>query len=134
MDYEREAFEAHLLERNPRLAMALELTPEGEYRVLDVRNRYSTWVAAREDFQKRVEELAQQKDLDRAVKFKAGCDCGCNTPSFTEPFEALRFLMHRMNHAGIGDAVGQSYAHDIATILKHYGAMESNAHLLVINK
>lgn len=134
MDDSQQAFEAHILQRNPRFAMSLGRNSDGDYKVHEIRIRYATWVAAREDFQKRLNEMAQQKDLDRAVKFRVGCDCGCNTPSFTEPFEALRFLMHRMNHAGIGDAVGESYAHDIAAILKHYGAMESDAHLLVINK
>lgn len=63
-------------------------------------------------------------DLSRAVKFREGCDCGCNEPAFTEPFEALRFLMHRMNGAGVSKAVGESYAWDIYQILKRHGELE----------
>lgn len=64
-------------------------------------------------------------DLTRPFKVREGCDCGCNTPSFTEPFEALRFLMHRMNSAGIADAVAEDYAYDIYQILKKYDQLES---------
>jgi hypothetical protein len=61
--------------------------------------------------------------LSRPVKFKTGCDCGCNDPSFTEPFEALKFLMYRMRGAGIGEAVAQDYAWDIYQILKAHGQL-----------
>ena len=63
-------------------------------------------------------------DLTREVKVRKGCDCGCNTPNFTEPFEALRFLMHRMNSAGIGAAVAEDYAYDIYQILKKHDQLE----------
>jgi len=50
-----------------------------------------------------------------------GCDdpgCGCGTPAFTEPMEALRFLSGRFKHAGVGEAVARSYAQDIDQILR----------------
>lgn len=65
-------------------------------------------------------------DLNREWKFSKGCDCGCNDPSFTEPLDALRFLMHRMNFVGaVSKAVGDSYAWDIMQILKRFNAVES---------
>lgn len=57
-------------------------------------------------------------DLTRKVKFAEGCDCGCNDPISSDPFEMLEFLMHRMNGAGVGEAVAESYAWDIYQILK----------------
>ncbi|NLA69326.1 MAG: hypothetical protein GX856_14000 [Gammaproteobacteria bacterium] len=56
----------------------------------------------------------------------SGCndpDCGCGTPTFTEPMEALRFLSGRFKYAGVGRAVAKSYARDIDAILaKHTSA------------
>jgi hypothetical protein len=45
------------------------------------------------------------------------CDCGCNVPTFTEPLEALEFLAGRMEFAGAGEAVAESYARDLRKIL-----------------
>lgn len=133
MNTARQAFEAHML-----AAYAATYTQEafarnadGDYQDMRVRSHYAIWEAAQEDFQKRLDAQAERKDLNRPVSFRTGCDCGCNTPSFDEPFEALRFLMHRMNGAGVGEAVGASYAHDIAQILKAYSAMEKDDHLLI---
>ena len=104
---------------------------DGRYENDRVHEMFNIWLAAREDFQNRLDQMQHAKDLNRPVSFREGCDCGCNTPSFTEPFEALRFLMHRMNHAGVGEAVGASYAHDIMQILKAYNAVEADAHITI---
>ena len=68
------------------------------------------------------------ENLKRTYSFtgESYCDCGCNDPAFTEPIEALTFLMYRMNHAGIGEAVAQGYAHDIYQILKRLGKLNEN--------
>lgn len=73
------------------------------------------------------QDNTHQADLTRKWKFREGCDCGCNTPCFTEPFEALRFLMRRMNGAGVAQAVGESYAHDIYQILKRHHQLDDSA-------
>ena len=66
------------------------------------------------------------ENLRRTYSFtgETPCDCGCNCSSFTEPIEALKFLMYRMNDCGVGDAVAESYAHDIYKILKNLGEVE----------
>ena len=66
----------------------------------------------------------KKPDIKRKWKFLEGCDCGCNDPAFTEPIEALKFLMGRMQFAGISAAVAESYAWDIYQILKRLGEVE----------
>lgn len=133
MNTATQAFEAHMMAAYAATYTqeSFALTPDGEYKDMRVRSHYAIWEAARNDFQKRLDAQAERKDLNREVKFLKDCDCGCNAPTFDEPFEALRFLMNRMNHAGVGEAVAASYAHDIAQILKTYNAMEKDDHLLI---
>lgn len=91
----------------------IPITDKGQLGNLDQALSFKTWCAARPQ-----EGRRDPIDLHREWKFSKGCDCGCNTPSFTEPMEALRFLMGRMNDAGVSQAVGESYAWDIMQILK----------------
>lgn len=51
------------------------------------------------------------------ARFELPCDCDCTSPAFTEPMEALRFLSARFKHAGVSEAVAESYARDIDAIL-----------------
>lgn len=80
-------------------------------------NHPCEWVIG--GIQSRVEPKAEAKE-------PSGCsdpDCGCGTPTFTEPMEALRFLSGRFKYAGVGHAVAKSYARDIDAILaKHTAA------------
>jgi hypothetical protein len=67
-------------------------------------------------------QFEHQKQLQdhRRINWKPydpDCYCGCNKPTFTEPMEALEFLAGRMEFAGIGSAVADSYARDIRKIL-----------------
>lgn len=105
-------------------ATYFEIDADGVYRDDSTRLLREVWDAAKEDFQTGLDKMKHVKDLNRPVKFAEGCDCGCNTPSFTEPWDALRFLMHRMDSAGVGHAVGQSYAWDIMQILKAHDQVE----------
>lgn len=133
---DRTAFE-HYLKTNMPAAVnenSFARNEDGSYQNVFARGHFHVWEAARADFQARLDAQAEYKDLNREVKFREGCDCGCNSPSFIEPFDALRFLMHRMNGAGVGDAVGVSYAHDIMQILKEYDAVESDVHLSIVRK
>lgn len=136
MNSSNQAFENHLIKNVPTAVSAKSFTrnEDGSYQDAVVQGYYAFWDAARFDFQTRIDLNIQVKDLNRPIKFKAGCDCGCNAPSFTTPFGALRFLMHRMNSAGVGAAVGVSYAYDIMQILKAHDAVESDAHLSVVSK
>jgi hypothetical protein len=136
MNSATKAFEDYASENIPAAVSANSFTrnEDGSYKNVILCGHYEVWEAACADFQARLDERHHHKDLNRPAKFKEGCDCGCNAPSFTTPFGALRFLMHRMNSAGVGDAVGESYAHDIAQILNQYDAMESDAHLSVVHK
>jgi hypothetical protein len=133
---ERTAFEEYLKTNIPAAITenSFACNEDGSYQNPIVRGHYHLWEAARADFQARLEARADYKDLNRAVKFAEGCDCGCNSAAFTRPFDALRFLMHRMNGAGVGDAVGVSYAHDIMQILKEHDAVESDDHLSIVRK
>lgn len=91
---------------------------------------WETWKAARAEIKHEVEssdtdDTRSVPDLNREWKFSKGCDCGCNDPSFTRPLQALRFLMNRMNGAGVAGLVGQQYAWDIMQILKRVNAVDS---------
>lgn len=54
------------------------------------------------------------------TKQPTSCDdptCGCTTPAFTTPLEALQFLSARFKHAGVSEGVAKAYARDIDAIL-----------------
>lgn len=66
-------------------------------------------------------------------KSKESCDCGCQIPTFTEPFEALKFLSGRFKYAGVAEVVAKSYAKDIDTILEKEAAMAKEMEETKIN-
>lgn len=56
-------------------------------------------------------------------------DCGCQTPAFTEPMEAIEFLAGRMRFAGVSTGVALAYANDLDAILARQAeAKELEAH------
>lgn len=50
-------------------------------------------------------------------QYKNLCDCGCNDPTFTTAEEAIKFLAHRLNFAGVSDIVAKKYARDLDMII-----------------
>ena len=61
---------------------------------------------------------------------RKGCgdpECGCDTPSFTEPLEALRFLSGRFKYAGVSHGVAEAYARDIDAILARHDTAPPSA-------
>lgn len=53
-------------------------------------------------------------------KYCGDPQCGCSTPAFSKPREALWFLQGRMAYAGVGEAVAKSYSEDLEEILLEY--------------
>lgn len=128
-------FEKFMIENVPAAinAQSFARNEDGTYQNVIVCGHYAVWEAARADFQAQLDDLQETKNLDRPVKFSKGCDCGCNSPAFTTPFGALRFLMNRMHGNGVGQAVAESYAWDIMQILRGYDAVVSDDHLSVVS-
>ena len=54
-------------------------------------------------------------------------DCGCGTPVFTHPKEALEFLSGRFKFAGVSHSVALAYANDIDAILERMGEADDLA-------
>lgn len=102
---------------------------EGRPANLDTLLSWETWKAAQPKHSPSVDEIGDvmppPPDLNRKWKFREDCTCGCNTPSFTEPLGALRFLMRRMQQSGLAHSVCVDYAWDIMQILKKWDAVES---------